>query len=86
MKARRIRSGSRKPVSCATRSIAWLDDCTHGVATSIRSRSTAFDGAVPVSATKARAQHHQLEAHSRPVIAVRSQKPVSVRTGSGVIL
>jgi hypothetical protein len=28
MKARRIRSGSRNPVSCATRSIASPDDCT----------------------------------------------------------
>jgi hypothetical protein len=47
MKARRIRSGSRKPVDCATRSIASLEDCTRSRATSIRSRSTAFDGVVP---------------------------------------
>src|SRR5712692_11719754 len=41
MKARRIRSGSRKPVTCATRSIASLEDWTRCLATSIRSRSTA---------------------------------------------
>ena len=44
MKARRIRSGSRKPVVCATRSIASLEDCTRCRATSMRSRSTTFDG------------------------------------------
>src|SRR3984957_14977476 len=44
MKARRIRSGSRKPVVSATRSIASLDDCTCCRATSMRSRSIAFDG------------------------------------------
>jgi hypothetical protein len=41
MKARRIRCGSRKPVSYATRSIASLEDCTRRT-TSIRSRSTAL--------------------------------------------
>jgi hypothetical protein len=46
-KARRIRSGSRKPVSCATRSIASEEDCKRCRATSIRRRSTAFDGVVP---------------------------------------
>jgi hypothetical protein len=60
MKARRIRSGSRKPVSCATRSIASPEDCTRCRATSIRSRSTAFDGVVPVSAMKARAKCREL--------------------------
>src|SRR6202012_301453 len=45
MKARRILSGSRKPVSSATRSIASLEDCTRSRATSIRSRSIAFEGA-----------------------------------------
>jgi hypothetical protein len=38
MKARRIRSGSRKQVTCATRSIASLEDCTRCLATSIRGR------------------------------------------------
>src|SRR3954470_12488139 len=56
MKARRIRSGSRKPVASATRSIASVDDCTRCRATSIRSRSTAFDGVAPVSAVNARAK------------------------------
>ncbi len=60
MKARRIRSGSRKPVSCATRSIASLEDCTRWRATSIRNRSTAFDGVVPVSAMKARVKCREL--------------------------
>src|ERR1700732_3268173 len=54
IKARRIRSGSRKPVACATCSIARLEDCTCCRATSIRRRSTAFDGVVPVAAMKAR--------------------------------
>jgi hypothetical protein len=31
MKARRIRSGSRKPVDCATRSMASLEDCTRSL-------------------------------------------------------
>ena len=60
MKARRIRSGSRKPVVSATRSIASLEDCTRCRATSTRSRSTAFDGVVPVSAMKARAKCREL--------------------------
>ena len=60
MKARRIRSGSRKPVVSATRSIASLDDCTRCRATSIRNRSTAFDGVVPVSAMKARVKCREL--------------------------
>src|ERR1700694_1902834 len=46
MKARRIRSGSRKPVDCATRSIASLEDCTRCRAASILGRTTAFDGVV----------------------------------------
>jgi hypothetical protein len=54
MKARRIRSGSRNPVDRATRSIASLEDCTRCRATSIRKRSTALDGVVPVSAMNAR--------------------------------
>ena len=53
MKARRIRSGSRNPVDCATRSIASEEDCTRWRATSMRKRSTAFDGVVPVSAMNA---------------------------------
>jgi len=74
MKARRIRSGSRKPVDSATRSIASLEDCTRCRATSIRKRSIAFDGVVPVSAMKARAKcrelrpvgcHFSLAAHSQ---------------------
>src|SRR5271166_2611082 len=60
MKARRIRSGSRNPVSCATRSIASPEDCTRWRATSIRKRSTAFDGVEPVSATKARVKCREL--------------------------
>ena len=60
MKARRIRSGSRKPVVSATRSIASPEDCTRCRATSIRNRSTAFDGVVPVAAMKARAKCREL--------------------------
>ena len=60
MKARRIRSGSRNPVVCATRSIASPEDCTRCRATSIRKRSTAFDGVEPVSAMKARAKCREL--------------------------
>jgi hypothetical protein len=60
MKARRIRSGSRKPVERATISIASPDDCTRVRATSIRSRSTAFDGVAPVSAINARAKCREL--------------------------
>ena len=44
MKARRIRSGSRKPTEHATSSIDSPEDCTRSRATSIRNRSTAFDG------------------------------------------
>jgi hypothetical protein len=43
-------------VDCATCSIASLEDCTRCRAASIRNRSTAFDGVVPVSAMKARAK------------------------------
>ena len=50
MKARRIRSGSRKPVTSATRSIASEEDCTRCRATSIRNRSTALDGVAQVLA------------------------------------
>src|SRR4029079_1706270 len=60
MKARPIRSGSRNPVTSATRSIASLEDCTRCRATSIRNRSTAFDGVVPVSAMKARVKCREL--------------------------
>ena len=60
MKARRIRFGSRNPVTCATRSIASPEDCTRWRATSSRNRSTAFDGVEPVSATKARVKCREL--------------------------
>src|SRR3954468_56016 len=60
MKARRIRAGWRKPVDCATRSIASLDDCTRCRAASMRRRSTALDGVAPVSAMKARAKCREL--------------------------
>src|SRR5215470_6530294 len=49
MKARRIRSGSRKPAASATRSIDSDEDCTRARATSMRRRSIALDGVVPVS-------------------------------------
>jgi hypothetical protein len=42
--ARRIRSGSRKPVECATRSIASLEDRTRCRATSIRRAENAQEG------------------------------------------
>ena len=57
IKARRIRSGSRKPVSCAMRSIVSPEDCTRWRATSIRNRCGARRGRrncqhnVPASAT-----------------------------------
>jgi len=60
IKARLIRFGSRNPVSCAMRWMDSLEDCTRWRATSIRNRSTAFDGVEPVSARKARVKCREL--------------------------
>ena len=65
-KARRIRSGTQKPVVCATRSIALLEDCTRCRAASIRNRSTAFDDVVPVSAMKASAKCREANGDRMP--------------------
>jgi hypothetical protein len=61
MKAPRISSGSRKPVGCATRSIASLDDRTRSLATSTRNRSTTFDGVVPVSCQAIQLARHLID-------------------------
>ena len=54
MKARRIRSGSRKPAGAPTRSIGSGPASIRSRAISTRNRSTALAGVVPVSAVKAR--------------------------------
>jgi len=71
-----------KAVDCATRSIASLEDCTRCRATSMRRRSTAFDGVlrrlirphskengIPLLSGPLRAGTHQARNHRKPPLA-----------------